>query len=412
MNLVAILGLALCLYTLIHTYVVFPAMLRIRARRCDPVRGARSSSHRPVRIVLAVHNEDAVLEESLRSILASTLDPVRWTLHIRSDASTDGTDAILAEWAARHEHIHVERTDERMGKIGQLNRFFAEVEARPGEVLVLTDANVRWAPDLLERLVAAFDDPAVGLAQPVIANAVGGQAVAQDEALYIGREMALKTHESRVHGVFMGAFGACYAIRRSLARPMPDDLLVDDFYQSMSALSTGARARVVEDARCTEDLPGHLAQEFRRKRRIAAGNWQNLRRWWPVLMCRPGVVRRLFVQHKLLRWLGPFLLLGSCIFAGAWATGTSRGLVLFSVCAAFGALLLLVPTGVFRSPVLRPLHVLRYFLWMNLAAGLGFIDHIKGIETNVWEPTQRDPTGQRRGGASGHSGRQADHRRR
>ncbi|MEZ4929891.1 MAG: hypothetical protein R2777_07760 [Chitinophagales bacterium] len=31
----------------------------------------------------------------------------------------------------------------------------------------------------------------------------------------------------------------------------------------------------------------------------------------------------------------------------------------------------------------------RYFIAMNIALLLGFIDWLKGVETNIWKPTER-----------------------
>ena len=35
------------------------------------------------------------------------------------------------------------------------------------------------------------------------------------------------------------------------------------------------------------------------------------------------------------------------------------------------------------------LRIHRYFLCMNIAMFLGFIDWIKGVKTNIWKPTKR-----------------------
>jgi hypothetical protein len=66
----------------------------------------------------------------------------------------------------------------------------------------------------------------------------------------------------------------------------------------------------------------------------------------------------------------------------------------------YGFLLLIAAIGMIGAPILDwmfkhlgiqllPLRGIRYFLWMNAALFMGWIQFLKGIKTNVWQPTQR-----------------------
>jgi cellulose synthase/poly-beta-1,6-N-acetylglucosamine synthase-like glycosyltransferase len=62
-------------------------------------------------------------------------------------------------------------------------------------------------------------------------------------------------------------------------------------------------------ARAIEDTPDRIEDEFRRRVRIGIGNYQALFRF-PEFLFRVGPPRALcYFSHKILRWLGPHLLL-------------------------------------------------------------------------------------------------------
>ena len=58
-----------------------------------------------------------------------------------------------------------------------------------------------------------------------------------------------------------GATGPFYAIRRSLAVPIPEDSLLDDMYLPLSAFQRGYRLVVEEGARAA-DYPTGIGTEF------------------------------------------------------------------------------------------------------------------------------------------------------
>ena len=119
----------------------------------------------------------------------------------------------------------------------------------------------------------------------------------------------MKYQEGVVWGAMMGAFGGCFAVRRACYHPAPAEFLVDDFYITMAVLRDGYQAINELDAICYEDVSDHLPEEFRRKARISAGNFQNLGEFRPLL-CPPwrGVAFAWW-SHKVLRWCTPQLLL-------------------------------------------------------------------------------------------------------
>jgi cellulose synthase/poly-beta-1,6-N-acetylglucosamine synthase-like glycosyltransferase len=205
----------------------------------------------------------------------------------------------------------------------------------------------------------------------------------------MSREIKLKYHEGRAWGTMIGAYGACYSIRNEYFSKIPEGYSVDDFYITMKVLEHGKKCILEMKALGYENVPNRLSEEFRRKIRIASGNFQNLRAFYKLLWPPFTGLAFSFFSHKVLRWLGPFFLL----------------LILISNCVLafyhpFYRILLIIQGGLIISPfidfLLRKigLHIvilrfITHFYSMNLALLAGFLKFIKGTETNVWQPTRR-----------------------
>ncbi|MFM6960899.1 MAG: glycosyltransferase [Schleiferiaceae bacterium] len=383
-------GLALVPYTL------YPAVVRMLGRRSvaqpEPL---RSAPH--VSVVFAAYNEEAVIEAKLESLLAQDY-PGTFDVWVGSDQSTDRTDELLAAFAARDPRIHWIRMETRSGKAQIINRLVAESS---GDWVVGTDANIWFAPDCLSELMREAQ------ANPN-ASVVGGSlfyrgltgpsnptspSIADEERWYMNWENFAKRVEYERTGCAMGVEGGLYAIRRDAFRSIPFGTFMEDFFLSFSAMLRGEHVAWSLTARGSEDVSHDPQREFRRKVRIAHGNWQNVGRFASsMLRLRPSVLA-VFWGHKLLRWLTPLLVLGG-ILAGAvpgepWSEAGQWAWALF---AGLSAYTLLVYHGIVRVldriPGLRTLH---HLLLMNLALGLGFVRYLRGGTNGIWEPTPRTP---------------------
>ena len=72
----------------------------------------RSMSHRLLKygLMTAARNEEAFVENTIRSVVAQTALPARWI--IVSDGSTDRTDSIVQKYAAQYDWIQLLRMPE------------------------------------------------------------------------------------------------------------------------------------------------------------------------------------------------------------------------------------------------------------------------------------------------------------
>jgi cellulose synthase/poly-beta-1,6-N-acetylglucosamine synthase-like glycosyltransferase len=156
-------------------------------------------------------------------------------------------------------------------------------------------------------LLENFADPEVGAVSGdlVLTNKPG---VLRGVGAYWTFEKWLRRQESQVYAT-VGVTGAISAVRRELFQPIPPGVLLDDVYWPLHVVLQGYRVIHDERARAFDRLPDKAQDEFRRKVRTLAGNFQLLTRLPAALL--PGVnpVWIQFVSHKLLRLVVPWALL-------------------------------------------------------------------------------------------------------
>jgi glycosyltransferase involved in cell wall biosynthesis len=389
-ELVLALAVSLCLYA----YLGYPAVLKLLSLRARPrprsARGASSTLPR-ISIVLPVYNEASVITATLDRILAIDYPADRRQILVVSDASTDGTDAVVARFADRG--VELLRLPRRQGKTG------AENATRPvltGEIIVNTDASVRIDPSAVRALVAAFDDASVGVAS---ARDVSVTNVAErgngGEGAYVGYEMWIRDLETVVDGI-VGASGCLYAIRADLHMlPVREDLS-RDFAAALTARQQGYRAVSVSSAICYVPRSRSLHQEYRRKVRTITRGLATLAQRASLLNpLRYGTFSWMLFSHKVCRWLVPWALVAGLAALGSPAIGpeSNWGGVLIAAIAAVVLLALagwVWPDGPNARRLPRLLALPAYVVAGNVAVLHAWLRLIGGRAAPVWEPTRRD----------------------
>jgi len=384
---IAIISLAAPVYA----YIGYPILLFILAAIVQTGRDAcyifrrsnrrQRSFKRPfVSIILAAHNEENVIRRTIDNLLKLDYPPDRYEIIIGSDGSSDRTVAFAHEVAS--DRIRVLDFHERRGKLPVITDCARRAR---GDILVLSDANTLLQPDAVTLLLRHFDRAHVGVVcgELRLATPHGAQP---HEGLYWRYEVILKMLESRLDST-LGANGALYAIRKSLFPALPPHLITDDFIIPMKARSKGFRVVYDPEAVAIEEAPSGVADEFRRRTRIGAGNWQSLRHCANLLLPWKGFVSFAFWSHKILRWVTPFLptaFVANCILLPArfWLVTFILQLLFYAAAAGGGLLRLLrLPSGPFHAPF--------YFLIINLAIAIGLVRGVFGLQGAAWQRTAR-----------------------
>lgn len=377
----------LTILLIFHTYVGFPSLLFF-LKRGKSRKEIVSTDFQEVTIIMSLYNEEAVIAQKLDSILHSDYPSDKIFLLIGSDHSDDHTNEIVEQYAAQYPNITFHSYDERRGKGNVINQLMKEVTT---ELVIFTDANVIFAPQTIQELLKGFSDPEVGLVDSNMQNTgIKKDGISIPEKAYISREVRIKNSEGVLWGTMMGPFGGCFAIRTELYRPIPQNFMVDDFFICMKVLALGKDAINNVNAVVYEDVSNNLSDEFRRKTRIATGDFQNLFYFFPMLFSPRKGLSFCFLSHKVLRWFTPLLLIFYYISNLFLLFGSPFYLTLFIL---FNTLLLLIPLDFLLKKKEIHCKLLRFnthFFSMNLALLIGMIRAMQGVESAAWKPTARN----------------------
>ena len=370
------------LFLVVYTYLIYPVLLWLLGAGRKMPEYAPLGEWPTASLIIAAHNEEAVLRAKLENALATDYPAERLDIIVVSDASTDGTDRIAAEFAERGVRLH--RQETRGGKTEAQN---AGVRLARGQFLAFSDANSMYAPSALKRLLAPFADERIGCVCGELQYAnPDEQGAGKGEGLYWRYEQFLKRRESLLSST-LGANGAIYALRRELFVELRGDV-ISDFVAPLHAWRRGFRIAYEPTAVATEYSSVRFGDEFHRRRRIVSRSLYGL--WTEVGVLNP-LAHFFFAfqmfSHKLLRWLVPVWLLVVLAVNVPLATSEYYGILLALQVAFYGlaALGLLLPEWLGRYWFF---YVPAYFTATNLGTLLGLLSFLTGRRHRVWQPAR------------------------
>ena len=340
-----------------------------------------------VAILIAAYNEQTVMEEKIKSIFLTDYPIEKIQVYIGTDACTDQTNPIVQRYVDTHA-VHLIEFKNRTGKTAIINHLATLAKA---DVFILTDANVFFLKQTIFEMLKHYKNKEIALVAGNILNPVVKiDGIAHQEKSYLTRENKIKYQEGICWGSMIGAFGGCYSLRAANFKEVPKHFIVDDFYLSMSVLQQGKLAITELAAICTEDVSNKVLEEFRRKVRIATGNFQNLFHFASLLKNPFSSIGFCFWSHKVIRWMGPFLLI--LAFNTSYLLSLSHDAFLPVVYLQLGLSLSPIIDWVFKKIGihLKLLRFASHFYLMNLALLKGFFFFSKGIKSSIWEPTKRN----------------------
>jgi cellulose synthase/poly-beta-1,6-N-acetylglucosamine synthase-like glycosyltransferase len=359
---------------ILYVYLGYPLLVacgaRLRSRLVH--KGACTPT---VTVVMAVYNEAAVVKAKLENLLALHYPADRFDVVVVSDGSTDGTDEMVKAYSSRN--VRLIRLPIHEGKAQALNRGVAVAR---GEIVVFMDARQEVQAMALRRLAANFADETVGVVSGRLRlGAPEGQDTSGFGA-YWSYEVWLRRHESRIDSM-LGATGALYAIRRCLWEPLPPDTILDDVLIPMRIAMAGYRVVFEPEAVVFDRLAEQVPDEFARKVRTLAGNFQLLGRYPALLNPRRNRVWFQYLSHKVGRLAVPLCLLlvliSSAILREGWY-GAAFGLQVLwygtAVCAGIPCLQRLAVRAVRAATAIAA---------MNLAAVVGLAYLVAG-RRDLW----------------------------
>lgn len=237
-----------------------------------------------VAVLMAAHNEEVVLADSLHSI--TQLVPGA-QVFVVSDGSTDATVEI-----ARAAGVNVTETPENVGKAGALEYAITEFGLVDRfEAVLLLDADTRLDPGYFEAALPVFDDPQV-VAVAGCAHSdrreregglLGGLLLAHRSRIYSLTQRVLKYGQTgpRVNAThIVPGFASLYRTRVLPHVDMnPPGLVIEDFNMTFEIYRRQlGHVGFSLDAKAYTQDPVTVSDYVRQLRRWALGLWQTARR--------------------------------------------------------------------------------------------------------------------------------------
>ncbi len=342
----------------------------------------------PVTLVVTAYNEEDVLPEKIRNIAAIDYPAALLKVIIVTDGSSDHSPGLVSRFPG----LRLLHEPARKGKYAAVKRAMLYVDT---PFVVFSDANAILNPDCLRKMMRHYADPRVGgvAGEKKIGTSRVVSAMGQAEGLYWKYESFLKRADAGLWTV-VGAAGELFSIRTELFSALGDEWILDDFIISMQVCLQGFTIAYEPGAFATESASASLAEEEKRKIRIAAGAYQSIGFLKNRLsFFRQPLLTFQFISRRLLRWVVCPLMLGvlfvssiilislpgHSVFYDAfvWAEG------IFSAMALAGYLLVRAGkrAGLFTIPF--------YFIFMHYCLARGFARYRNGTQTVLWEKSMR-----------------------
>jgi cellulose synthase/poly-beta-1,6-N-acetylglucosamine synthase-like glycosyltransferase len=330
-----------------------------------------------VALVVAAHNEEAVICARLEDALRLDYPRERLEIVVALDGSGDGTREIVERFA--DEGVRLLDLP-RVGKLAAQNTAAAATSA---EVLAFSDANSRWEPDAMRQLVRNLADSEVGYVcgQLRLKDAEAGDS---REGLYWRFELWLREKESDCGSITAGN-GAIYAVRR------PEFLELADGHSHDLGLPFRLRRRglrsVYEPAAIAHE-PALTTTDAERRRKVRMLS----QAWWEILhggmldpRGQPPLYFAALLSHRGIRYASGPLHLIAFVTSVALAPRDRGARALLSLQLAFVGLALVGR----RKPKLPIAGAAWYYVAVTSASAEGLVRALKGPQ-GAWAPIRGD----------------------
>lgn len=385
-------------FLVFYNYIgyVLPIYLWNRLRKSSPASRNPAPAAHPdnwpsVSFIVAAYNEQDCIREKILNSLEQDYPPDKLEYIFITDGSTDETPNITKTFPM----IRALHEPERRGKSAAVNRAVTHAH---NDILIFSDANTTLNREATRNIARHYRDLNVGGVageKKVLSTTPHAQEVGEGEGLYWKYESFLKQQDSRFYSV-VGAAGELFSLRKELYEPLPPDVILDDFVLSLRVTEKGWRICYEPDAYAMELPSFSMADEQKRKVRIAAGGFQAIGLLAPLLaFWRYPRLTYLYVSHRVLRWtLSPLCLIlayGSTVILFVTAGGLARflyGVLLAAQTALYGLAVLatLFPALNKKSRLIK---LGSYFVFMNVSVVLGFFRFLRGRQAATWEKARR-----------------------
>lgn len=340
-----------------------------------------------VALVIPAYNEADILQEKIKNTLA--LDYPTPMLHIFfiTDGSTDYSNKIIEPFT----QIKLLHTAQRQGKMAAINRAMTFVKQ---PIVIFSDANTLLNKNAIREIVKHYNDEKIGgvAGEKKVMATISENIIGVGEGLYWQYESAMKQLDSDLYTV-VAAAGELFSIRTKLFKPLPVDTILDDLVLAINTCKQGYTIVYEKNAYAIEAPSINLAEERKRKIRIAAGAAQAVARLGILPSATNWVLNFQYFSRRIIRWLVspislPIILITNILLVYQFNGGILYKILLgsqivFYIMAIAGWVMYKIG----RRNIL--LFVPFYFVFMNSCMLVGFVRQIFNKQKVTWDKAKR-----------------------
>ncbi len=359
----------------IYPYAIYPMLVYGWARVVN--RKWRTGQYQPsISLIISVYNEENVIKAKIENTLALDYPKDLLEVLVVSDGSTDGTHDIVASSSDPRVRL---LAYERSGKTACLNQAVAEAR---GDIVVFTDANSMFPPQVLGNIARNFKDEQVGLVTGWTKYRRPGANLEEAPGLYARLEKIIKQEESLISSC-VGADGAILAIRKEIYLSL-EDQDINDFVIPFNVVDQNRRAVLDPEVYCVEEPSEKMGREYARQVRITnqtlGAIQRNVRFLNPFKYCSFAFF---LLSHKVLRFMVPFFAFGAFLTT---LLLMSDGLLYVLVFAILCLFILAGTAGLLGLNHSRLVNICATFLLTSLAQAAGWARFVTGRTDTLWTP--------------------------
>ncbi|MDZ7804412.1 glycosyltransferase [Thiohalophilus sp.] len=308
----------LSLFFLLYIYAGYGIVLKTLClvRKSFPVDSKFEGAKFRLSVIIAAHNEEDVIENRILNVLECDYPRDSFEVIVASDRSDDRTNEIVRKYEASQ--VMLVDCQNTTGKSSAQNQAIAHAN---GDIIVFTDADTRFAPNFLANISAPFSNSAIGAVDGhLLFESDDLSGVATGQGYYWNYELKLRKLETCL-GILAVTSGGCFAVRRELLKPLPDDV-GEDCIVPLDVVLQDHKVVHARNAVAYDRMEAGINDELRARARMTLRNWIGTWRRARLLnlLLYPGYAFSLW-SHKILRWLSPFFLIvltaGVILLAGS-----------------------------------------------------------------------------------------------
>ena len=294
---------------LIWQFVGYPLTMALVALRVKPK--PKNYQFSPfVSIIVPAFNERAAVGRRIENLFSLNYPDDKYEIIVVESGSSDGTHEIvettIGKRGNRRPELRLLRETERRGKASAINLGKSHAN---GEIVLVTDANAVFDPDVLKEMMPHFEDPKVG--------AVGGRYLvsnphnvyAASESFYWDLEYIMRRGEAAVDSACL-FHGEINAWRKDLVAAADTEIISEDLDMAIRIRRQGYKIEYEPDARVYEPTAGTASGQIVRRKKVSTGTMLCIIKHLDYFVLPRDLYSLLiFPSHKGLTMLSPFLLL-------------------------------------------------------------------------------------------------------